>query len=411
MTILERLRNAGISDEDIIYTFQFKAGGYSTNGKRSYSFGSSKNPESFWGEIYFNAKGELYKIVTGVLLASDESQLDFVNSALNDIKGEHGYIIRHRILFSQRPLRGEFQWKDDFRIKPCLNTSQIGKGLAWGLDDFHLGDTEKHLGPPYPFILEVRTKKSPNHLIESSRYFEALDFYQWLLGLLIPALLGSPVGRNGQPKWTLLQKENIPEYHLAYEAFNAHESEIETGENFSVSNIPDVPRYSGDVDYYNHLWSQSSRIELPVEMEHYLTLVDKLSFEVKENFRRSLYWFNTGSRLYNQEQLSVIPFTIAIECLLPSPSSEVCPTCNKPSSDGPTKLFRKFIDKHLLLPENIEHLKKGIYPKRSSMVHGSFAFAADKGFFSIGKLEDSEIIFESFIRRAIVNWLVTGTCE
>ncbi len=411
MTILERLRNAGISDEDIINTFYFNAGGYSPNGKRSYSFGSLKNPEIFWGEIYFNKEGELHKIVPGNLLTSEKSQSDFVNNALNDINGDHGYIISHRILFSQRPLRGKFQWKDDFRIKPCLNTSQIGKGLAWGIDDYDLNDTEKHLGPPYPFILEVRTKKSSNHFLERNRCLEALDFYQWLLALLLPHLLGSPVGRNGQPKWTLLQNENTPEYHLAYEAFNAHESEVETGDNFSVSNILDVPRYSGDVDYYNHLWSQSREIELPVEMEQYLTLVDNLTVEVKENFRRSLYWFNTGSRLYNQEQLSVIPFTIAIECLLPSPSSEVCPTCNKPSSDGPTKLFRKFIDNHLSLPENIEHLKKGIYPKRSSMVHGSFAFAADQGFFSVGTFDDSELIIEGFIRRALVNWLVTGSCE
>ncbi|NJM52915.1 MAG: hypothetical protein HC846_05685 [Blastocatellia bacterium] len=168
---------------------------------------------------------------------------------------------------------------------------------------------------------------------------------------------------------------------MAYEAFNAHESEIETGENFSALDIPDVARYSGVGDYYNHLWVKNSEIELPVEMEHYLNSFDNLPIESKENFRRSLYWFNTGSRLYNQEQLSVIPFTIAIECLLPNPSSMVCPTCNKPSSDGPTKLFREFMEKHLSLPENIEHFKKSIYPKRSSMVHGSFAFAADTGFF------------------------------
>jgi hypothetical protein len=165
MTLLERLRSAGISDEDIINTFQFKAGGCSTNGKRSYTFGSSNDPESFWGEIYFNAKGELYKIVPGDLLASDKSQLDFVNDAVNDINADHGYIISHRILFSQRPLKGKFRWKDDFRIKPCLNTSQIGKGLAWGMDDSYFKDTEKHLGPPFPFILQVRTKKSSNCLV------------------------------------------------------------------------------------------------------------------------------------------------------------------------------------------------------------------------------------------------------
>lgn len=410
MTLLEQLRNSGISDKDIINTFQFKAGGYSMYGKRSYIFGNSENPDSIWGEVYFNANGELYKIIPGNLLSSNKSQLNFVKDAVNDVHGDHGYVIRHRIMFSQRPLRGKFQWKDNFRIKPCLNTSQIGKGLAWDLDNFHDNKTEKHLGPPFPFILEVRTKKSSNYLIESNRYFDALDLYQWFLGLLLPHLLGSPVGRNSQPKWTMLKNENVPEYHLAYEAFNAHESEIQMGENFSISDIPDATRYSGDTEYYNNLWFQSSEIELPVEMEKYLESFDNLNPESKENFRRSLYWFNTGSRLYNQEQLSVIPFTIAIECLLPNPSIEICPTCKKSSGEGPTKLFRDFMEKHLSLPENIEHLKKSIYPQRSKIVHGRFAIAADQGFFCFGD-NVFEFAIEGFVRRALVNWLVTGNVE
>lgn len=409
MTLLERLRDAGISDENIINTFQFKSGGYSTKGKRSYSFGDSKNTDNFWGELFFNGEGNLYKITPGKLLNSEKSQIDFVENTLDDIDGDHGYLICHRILFSQKPLKGQFQWKDDFRIKPCLNTSQIGKGLAWGLTDFELLDSEKHLGPPYPFILEVRTKKSPNHLIKINRYLEVLDFYQWALGLLVPHLLGSTCGSNVQPKWTILQKENVPEYHLAYEAYGVHESEIETGDNFSALEIPDVPRYSGNEDYYNHLWFQSNEVELPIGIEFYLNCLDNLKGEAKENFRRSLYWFNTGSRVNNQEQLSIIPFTIAIECLLPNPSNEVCPTCKKAKNDGPTKLFKEFLENHLSLPENISNLKKSIYPKRSRMVHGSYAFATDKGFFSIGKFDNSEYFIESFIRRALITWLEKGT--
>jgi len=287
MTMIEHLKKAGISDKEIINAFQFKAGGYSKNGKRSYSFGSSKSPETFWGEIHFNAKGKLYKIVPGNQLASEKSQLDFVKNTLSDIHGNHGHLIRHRILYSQKPLKGKFQWKDDFRIKPCLNNSQIGKGLAWGIDDLGLFDTNKHLGPPFPFILEVRTKRSPNSLVETNRYLKALDLYEWLLKLLIPHIQGSAVSRSGQPKWMLLQKENTPEYHLAYEGFNAHESELETGDFFSTSSIPDAPRYKGATEYYNHLWGNSNEIELPTEMEKYLEASDGLTGESKDNFRRS----------------------------------------------------------------------------------------------------------------------------
>lgn len=406
MTILEHLRKAGISDKNIINTFIFMAGGYSTIEKRSYTFGSSINPESFWGEIHFNGKGKLHKIVTGNLLASEKTQLDFVKSALSDIQGNHGYTIQHRILFSRRPIKGKFQWKDDFRIKPCINTSKIGKGLAYGVDNIHLKDTEKHLGPPYPFILEVRTKKSPNRIIESNRLVEALDFYEWFLGLLIPPLLSYPLNNN-YPKWVILQKYGNLEYHLAREGFSAHESEIESGDDFSALDIPNVPRYSGDEDYYNNLWIHSSEIELPNEMEYYLNSFDSLPEVSKENFRRSLYWYNVGLKLYNNNQLSVIPFATAIECLYTRPSNESCPDCKRPLDDGPTKSFKEFLNKHLSLPNDIDYLKNTIYKLRSDMVHGSFATAADQNFHSIEKFEHHDLIAENFIRRALVNWLIT----
>ncbi len=412
MTLLERFRNAGISDEDILSTFQFKSSGYSPNGKRSYTFGNSKDPNTFRAEIYFNTDGELYKIIPGDLLVTEKAQEDLVNDVLQDISSEHGYIISHRVLFSRIPLMGVFQWKDNFRIRPCLQTSHIGKGLAWGFEENQFKYTEKHLGPPYPFILEVRIKKSSNPIIEHKRVSSALDYYQWLMVLLLPQLLGTASTSNNEPQWIVLKNDNItPEYHLAYEAFNVHESEIETGDQFSVLNIPNITNYSGAGDYYNHFWFQSKEIEMPVEMEQFLNSFENLTTEDNENFRRSLYWFNTGVRLYNQEQLSIISFTIAIECLLTSPSSKKCSSCGKPLSDGPTKLFHEFMEKNLSLPDDINHLIKNIYPKRSNMVHGSHAYAADRGFFSLMEFDDPEFFTAIFVRRALINWLLTGSLE
>lgn len=412
MTLLERLRKAGISDEDIISTFQFKTSGYRRIGKKSYMFGNSENHDTLGATINFNKKGKLSEIITSKFLRSKKSQIDFVENILNDINGDHGYLIRHRILFSRKPLKGIFQWKDEFRIRPCLNKTQIGKELAWGIENSNnSNDTEKHLGPPYPFILEVRIKKSPNTIIETNRYLQALDLYEWLLYLLLPQLLGVHISKSGQPKWTILMRGDMPEYHLTYEGFNAHESEIESNDTFSTLQIPDVAKYTGEVEYYNHLWIRSNEIELPMEMEKYLNLYERLPIKTKEKFKRSLYWFNIGSTLYNQKQLSIIPFTIAIECLLPKPSQKVCPTCTKPLGDGPTKLFRAFMENHLSLPENIEHLKKSMYPKRSSMVHGSFAIAADYGYFTILDSDETELSTEIFTRRALINWLVKETFE
>lgn len=125
MDFLEQLRAAGISDLDIINTFQYKAGGYSQNGKGSYIFGSTDNSDSIWGEIHFNKYGKLYKITPRKLLVSPKSQSEFIENTLNEINGEHGYNISHRILFSQKPLKGQFQWRNNFRIRPCQNFSQV----------------------------------------------------------------------------------------------------------------------------------------------------------------------------------------------------------------------------------------------------------------------------------------------
>jgi Apea-like HEPN len=410
MTILERFRKANISDEDIIRTFEFNTGGYSIKSKRSYSFGDSNNPNSFWAIFHFNSEGDLYEIKLGDLLRSEKAQDEFVEKAKQQIFGEHGYITQHRILYSSKPLKGIFTWRDTFRIRPCLNTTHIGKGLAWDMGN-QINQKEPHMGPPFPFILEVKTKRSPNFIIQNHRIYSSLDYHQWLLVLLLPYLIGAPPVTHNTPQWILLKTEKGLEYHLVYEGFNAHESEVEHGDNFSKSNIPYVTKYTGSVEYYNHLWFQDEEIQIPKEFELYIKAFEELSGEKKENFIRSLYWFNTGTRLYNQEELSIIPFTIAVESLLPNPSKEKCPTCHKSLDNGPTKLFKDFLEKNLDLPSDINHLKKSIYPKRSKIVHGTSASAADYGFSSIFNHSNSEMITESFIRRALINWLINGSIE
>ncbi len=403
MNILERFRNEGIQDEDIIRSFQHSSGGYSKNKDRSYSFNLPSN-QTLLAVLRFNEKGKLHKIDLGNNLLSKKAQIEFVQTAKENIFGNHGYSIHHRVLFSHKPLRGLFLWKDKFRIRPCLNLSQVGKGLAWGIE--HSNEIEqRYLGPPYPFIIEVKTRKSPNNIIQTDRLLAELDCYQWLLGLLVSGLLEAPPVTHNTPKWVLLMKPTGLEYHLAYEGFNAHESDIENGENFSALNIPDIPRHYQEVDYYNHLWVKDEEVLLPANIEISFELFDKMETKRRNDFTRALYWYNVGKRLYNQEELSIVPFATAIECLLPVATSQPCSLCGKQPGDGPTKLFNEFLKNHLDLPDNIDHLKKSIYPKRSTIVHGTKALQPDNSFFSIFNDSTSELATESFVRRALIKWL------
>jgi hypothetical protein len=253
--------------------------------------------------------------------------------------------------------------------------------------------------------MEVKTKKSPNDIIQTDRRLAELDYYQWLLGLLVSGLLGTPPVTNNTPKWILLMMPTGLEYHLAYESFNAHESDIENGESFSAVSFPDIPRYSQEVDYYNHLWVKDEEVILPKNIEISFELFDEMETNRRNDFIRALYWYNVGKRLYNQEELSIVPFATAIECLLPNTTNPPCSLCGKQPGDGPTKLFNDFLKNHLDLPENIDHLKKSIYPKRSTIVHGTKALQPDNSFFSIFKDSTSEFATESFVRRALIKWL------
>jgi hypothetical protein len=411
MNLLEKLREAGLTDDEIFQSFQFECSNVNVQNKnRKFTFGYKDNKNFDWAIIHYSKSGKIYKIINGRLLSSLQAQAEFIKTAICNTHGEHGYSINQRIIFSQKPLEGKFIWNDVFRIRPILNTSKIGKNLAWGIniETGILEETDRNLGPPYPIIIEVRTKNSPNNLINANRIFKSLDNYQWLICCILQPLIGVPSSITNQPKWIILQNNSEVQYHLAYEGFNSNETDINKGENFTEIDLPDAPTYVGEIDYYNSLWQNCNQVELPDKIKKYFFHYDNLVEEKKLKFNRALYWFNAGLTISNHWESAIIAFVVSIECLQENHSTEICPNCNRPKSSGPTKKFNEFMEKYLEIPDTLKDIVKRIYSDRSRIVHGRYAKAADEAFFSSSTFSNEVFVVQSFVRRALINWLVNG---
>ncbi len=97
------------------------------------------------------------------------------------------------------------------RVSPCPSTTVIGEGLNW----FHeltqfLQSGSQNLGPPFPFLLEVRIQQSPNLLIQANGTLRQLDTYQFLFSVLISGLVGEPPSK---PLWAILDHTDRIENH------------------------------------------------------------------------------------------------------------------------------------------------------------------------------------------------------
>lgn len=406
MNFLQKLRSENISDEDIIRAFQNICGGYSYSSDALFTF--NKNGILF-SNVNVSKKGTISKIEVGQYLSSPKTQNEFIQNLLFDLKECHGYKIANRVLMSYKPLNGQFKYKDYFRIRPLENLTMIGKDLALGVEYSNLTKDNYYLGPPFPLILEVRVPKSPNNFVELDRTFKLLDTYQWLISLLFTGVYSYPNLSSSVPKWVVIKQDNLVKYHLAYESFGLHVDDNETKDNFSERSFPEIQKWEGEVDYYNHLWVHDKTLLAPNYLEALLNNFESLNDKQKSRFNRALYWYNVGQRLFKSEHgISVIAFTAAIECLLEPSNLEKCEACGGTKANGPTAQFNKFMATHLDIPDNISKFRDKIYDIRSDLVHGNNVNYVDTGFSSILNHQHQEMITQTFVQRALIGWLRTG---
>lgn len=318
-----------------------------------------------------------------------------------DAAHTHGSFVSSRVLFSERPLLGAFNWNDRVRFSPCPRSARVRKGLDWSASVSLRSDAEPHLGPPYPFVLEVKSFRSPNPMLETNRALWDLDTNQYILTLLLHGRIRYAHYPSGR-QWVGVKRRGRIEYHLLHPGFD-------TGLNgrtdhFARRRMNSAPVHS-NTDYYNHLWARDQELFIPPSLASDLATFDALPTEAARSFKRACYWYALGVQMASEPSLSTVAFATAVECLLPRASGPPCPSCKKPSGPGPTKLFEEHMSRYGTVPVELESRRDSIYAARSTLVHGSHAHRADDDFFSPSNFSFDSLLVEIMAQRSLIGWL------
>jgi hypothetical protein len=406
MLFLDRLHQFGLDEDDLFSLFSAICSSYQKVNDKSYEFSTTtivegKNHSDLLVKIELNSEGRIKDIIFGKLLSSIESQNELVAKATRWFDGTDGYKIFLRAMFSQLPLNGMFRWKDSFRIRPIHNLSKIGNGLSFPAHHQSALSPNAHLGPPFPFILEVAVPKSENGLLEAAIGMKILNQYEALLTVLLTQNLIT--ARVMKKQWTSIWDGEQINYHLLKPGFDVGEDGQQ--ESFSEIDMKFAPMFTGD-DYLNHLWFRDTEIMLPQNLSDLLTQYFGLSKSIRAAFNRACYWFSLGLENQSNLPISIVAFASAIECLLPNQGHLICGTCGSREGNGPTKYFKQHLEKYAPIPDSIKSYRNKLYGIRSKLLHGRKLENVDLDWASpLRSDDDTNFLICLMARRVLVNWL------
>ncbi|MGB7816657.1 MAG: hypothetical protein WBL28_09945 [Methylotenera sp.] len=402
MTLLDRLRKCVTDERELEPVLLYASGGGTRQGLAgSIEYLTSTPENETFVRVKFNRE-RISHIYPGPSLSSAEAQDALVERARVETAHIHGTFVASRVLFSERQLRGVYAWGNEVRISPCPSSAPIGKGLDW----FDHGPSSRFgvstLGPPFPFLLEVRIQRTPNPFLESDRTLRQLDVYQYLFTLLLTGRIRFAHWSSDR-LWAILKRDNLPENHLVHTGFSTNEDGRQ--DDFVVREHDSAPLFEGD-DYYDHLWPQDAQLFVPNSLGTDIELFHSLSHEATNAFVRACYWYALGIQFHSETSLATVAFSTAIECLLPRLRSHSCKECGKPLGSGPTQLFKGHVKRFGTVIAALQKRRNELYDVRSALVHGSHASRVDMDFMSANRhSEDHHLLLEIVCQRSLINWL------
>ncbi|HRE12914.1 MAG TPA: hypothetical protein PLD37_01830 [Usitatibacteraceae bacterium] len=404
MNLLSRLKACVADESEIAPLFQMAAkGGTRVTKSGAVEYLTTNSNGTVLATLRFK-NGRITQLIPGPALNGKLQQDKLVQQFSVEVERTHGSFVSSRVLFSERPLMGEFKWSDKVRVSPCPRNARVGKGLDWTAAATSRGDAESHRGPPYPFILEVKSFRSPNPLLETNRALRDLDTYQYIMTLLLHGRVRYAYYPSAR-QWISVKRRSRIEYHLLYPGFDTGLSG--RADHFARRRMKSAPVHS-TADYYNHIWARDTELFIPSSLATDLEIFGALPPEAARCFKRACYWYALGVQMTSEPSLSTVAFSTAIECLLPRPSGPPCHSCKKPVGPGPTKLFKAHLGRYGTVPAELEARRDSIYAARSRLVHGSHAYRADEDFHSPSKPWDDCLLVEIVAQRSLIGWLRDG---
>jgi hypothetical protein len=344
--------------------------------------------------LKYTKKHKLTSIECGPGLS--QSKLDALLERIQfDLLQDMETVVGGVIVFTSYPVHGYYRNDSFLQLRPIPSQAPHLP--------FSLGE--------HPSILEFLYKPSLNLIINSFRK----ERRGYELGILLHAFLEGVLRvktSRVSSHWVYLPKEVDSPSNFAYcqegywcDGIPARDAEFSMDDTWQPMESIDPQ------SYYLTLQAVGSPLRVPSTLTTSLEKYHLLESDRRLQFLRACYWSHLAHQLSSYSQSAVYTALVnAVETL--TPHAEVkgrCKECNREIKDGPTKLFKDFVEE---FADGIARTSKDeLYDIRSKLVHGGRLLGPDFPTFTLGfnpnSLGDSEKLREMarIVKVVLYNWL------
>jgi hypothetical protein len=313
--------------------------------------------------------GHIEKVFAGKALTEAELS-ELLAQIEGDLKDNRIEEYGVEILFAHRPVTGGFR----FAALPM----QILEAPAEA-------PRPPHLSGHHPFILEypMHAHRTPE-LRMRRRHKNAIE-WAWVLNALLHAGITSYSSPRSPQLWAIR--------HDVFTPFWASKSYSFTGSQIfsdvlseQAALMPVLPAETYFSDISNPAWADVplDTFCLPDNLDRLVSTFVGLDGVRRRRFLRSPAAIYTARELWDVSISSYFLMCVqAIETLVDRPSPVPCPECKRDMGPGPTKLFRKFVDRYCSDSGVEEKVVSELYSVRSALAHGHYLFQLDEAPWSL----------------------------
>lgn len=344
--------------------------------------------------------GQIEKVFAGKALTNAELP-ELVAQIEGDLRDDRIAEYGVEMLFAHRPVTGGFR----FAALPM----QILEAPAEA-------PRPPDLSAHHPFILEypMRVYRTPE-LRTRRRHKNAIE-WAWVFNALLHGGITTYSGPRSSQLWAIRDDVLAPFWASRSYSFNGSRI-FANGLSEQSALVPVLPAATYFSGPSNPAWPDEllDAFCLPDNLDPLVSAFVELDGVRRRRFLRSAAAIYTARELWDLSISSYFLMCVqAIETLVDRPSPVPCPECKRDMGPGPTRLFRKFVERYCSDSGVDEKVVSELYSVRSALAHGQYLFQLDEAPWSlnmgamIARAGEDEI-YRSAIRVAktgLRNWLL-----
>lgn len=313
-------------------------------------------------QIYFTSSGQVQKIGTDLA----DKELKPVISELKELfLGPTRYQVRRFVDFAHAPVTGTWECKMFTITKAPPEAPRPQQFLA-----------------DHPYILEVPFKATGNDFVDIHRAMRMRARYELLLSLFTSGFKTRRDRLNvfwGRDMEAPIHSDPIP--HMVQEFYSIPGFNLIADRRTSLADplIKLVP----DGEYFSRLGHMPGNdLDLPQSLGVWIDAALSCDDRLSNRLLRAAYWLRHAHDVNQLSQSAALVAAVqTVEALLPTIKGQVCPTCEREISPGPTKKFRDFLQEYAPTTSAEERRARDLlYKQRSRLTHGHDLLASDKDY-------------------------------